>query len=273
MNNDFSLTTGRLPGDLPFVRLGDAPEKLIIFPGLADGLWDVTSTNQNLAHHHAPLAKHFSVYVISRRRRLPPGHTTRDMAADYAQALSATVGPAHVLGISLGGMIAQYFAADFPHLVNKLVIASAAHHTSEAGAVIPRRWLALAQAGRWREFYADLAKVTIQEYHHTFYQFLLPLLRHKQPGDPTDFLIALEASLAHDSGPVLAGIRAPTLVIAGSEDRFFPQPLLRELSTQLPNARLQLIEHVGHGAYAERHEAFDRAVLEFLSFDNQPPAN
>jgi pimeloyl-ACP methyl ester carboxylesterase len=121
----------------------------------------------------------------------------------------------------------------------------------------------LAREQRWREFYFNVAKVTIEEYHHTFYQFLLPLLRHAST-DPADFLISLRACINHDGSELLGRIRAPTLVVGGTEDTFFPEPLLRETTQRIPNARLVLIEHARHGAYEDRRSTFESAVIEFL---------
>src|ERR1041385_1295273 len=230
--------SGILAGCLPYVRFGSGPRPLVIFPGLADAAWDVTSLTAELPTQYQRFASEFTVYVIGRKRHLPHGHTTRDMADDYAKAFSE-IGPAVVLGISLGGYIAQYFAVDFPQYVRKLVIGCAAYRVSDEGRKIPERWLWLARQNRWREFYFDIAKVTMREFHQTFYQFLVPLLR-RTPSDPTDFLVSLEACLGHDSSEQLGRIQAPTLVVGGTDDTFFPPSLLRETARLIPNAKLQL---------------------------------
>jgi len=257
------MKSGLLTGGLPFVRLGDGDGTLVIFPGLADAVWDVTSSSFDVPSHYGSFAREFTVYLISRKRGLPPGYTTRDMAVDYAHAITNDIGPAHVMGISLGGYVAQQLAAEFPKLVCKLVLASTGYQVSEAGREIPQRWLALAKANRWREFYFDVAKVIIREYHHTFYQFLLPLLRRKQP-DPADFLVSLEASLSYDGSEVVGRIQAPTLVIGGHEDRIFPEALLRETAKRIPHATLHLLDGTGHGAYEEHKSLFEDAVVKFI---------
>jgi 3-oxoadipate enol-lactonase len=257
------LKTGLLAGCLPFARLGDGPRRLAIFPGLADAAWDVTSRASDLPEQYRRYTDEFTVYIVSRKRRLPAGYTTRDMAADYAKAFEAEIGPAVVMGISLGGCIAQHLAADFPQCVQQLVIACAGYRVGEEGRKIPERWLALARQNRWREFYFDIAKVTLQEFHHTFYQFLVPLLRSR-PSDPSDFLVSLEASIAHDGVEAIGRIQAPTLVIGGGDDIFFPAALLRETAQRIPDATLQLIDHGSHGAYELRKDEFERTVIEFL---------
>ena len=68
--------------------------------------------------------KTHTVYLFSRKRSLPETYSIREMAADQAAAMKAMgISDAHVLGVSQGGMIAQYLASDHPELVGKLVLA------------------------------------------------------------------------------------------------------------------------------------------------------
>lgn len=265
-----AVESGLLAGGLPFARFGSGRRNLVIFPGLADAAWDVTSRKWDLLAQHRRLADEFTVYVISRKRGLPRGYTTRDMAADYARAFETEIGPSVVLGISLGGYIAQDFAVDFPQYVQQLVIACCAYRVGDVGRKIPERWLELARQHRWREFYFDVAKVTMQEFHQTFYQFLRPVLRSR-PSNPADFLVSLEACLGHDSSKLLGRIQAPTLVIGGSDDVFFPPLLLRETAELITHAVFRLLDGGSHGAYELKRDEFEDAVLEFLH--DQDPAH
>ena len=263
------VTSGLLAGKLPFARLGSGTRPLLIFPGLADAAWDVNSGAWDLPVQYRRFAEEFSVYVISRKRGLPAGCTTRELAAAYAKAFADEIGPAAVMGISLGGCIAQHFAADFPELVQRLVVACAAYRVSDDGRKGPEQWLELARQKRWREFYYEISKATLREYHHTFYQFLIPLVR-MTPADPTDFLMSLEACLAHNASKQLGRIQAPTLLIGGEADTFFPPALLRETARGIPGATLRLVDGAGHGAYELRKDEFEDAVLKFLRGQDSP---
>jgi pimeloyl-ACP methyl ester carboxylesterase len=257
------MERGLLGDGLPFVRLGTGRRTMAIFPGLADAAWDVTSRKWDFPTQFSRLADNFTLYIISRRRGLPHGYTTRDMAADYARAFESRIGTAIVLGISLGGYVAQHFAADYPDYVEQLVIASAAYRVSDEGRRTPEIWLTLAKESRWREFYRDIARVTMQEYSQTFSRFLAPLVR-KPECNPADFLVSLEACLTHDSTESLPRIQAPTLLIGGTKDMFFPPSLLQETALRIPNATLRFIDGAGHSAYALRRAEFEDAVMEFL---------
>jgi pimeloyl-ACP methyl ester carboxylesterase len=260
---DAAVESGVLAGCLPFARFGNGRRSLVIFPGLADAAWDVTSCKWDLLSQYRRLTNEFTITVISRKRGLPQGYTTRDMAADYARAFETQIGPSVVLGISLGGYIAQDFAVNFPQHVQQLVIACSAYRVSDEGRKIPERWLELARQHRWREFYFDVAKVTMQEFNQTLYQFIVPLLRSR-PTNPADFLISLEACLTHDGSELLGRIQAPTLVIGGSDDIFFPPLLLRETAQRISHAVFRLLDGGSHGAYELKRDEFEDAVLKFL---------
>jgi pimeloyl-ACP methyl ester carboxylesterase len=257
------MECGLLGDGLPFLRLGNGHRAMAIFPGLADAAWDVTSRKWDFPSQFCQLADKFTLYIISRRRGLPRGYTTRDMAADYARAFESRIGSAVVLGISLGGYVAQHFAADYPDYVEQLVIASAASRVSDEGRRAPEQWLALAKENRWREFYRDIARVTMQEYNQTFSRFLAPLVRRPEC-NPADFLVSLEACLAHDSAESLPRIQTPTLLIGGTKDMFFPPSLLQETARRIPGATLRYIDGAGHSACALRRVEFENAVMEFL---------
>lgn len=259
--------TGRFANNLPYALLGSGPRPLIIFPGINDALYDPTVLGWFYNLYYLRYGLEHTVYVIGRRRHLPAGYATADMARDYAVALRDAVGPADVVGFSLGGLVAQHFAADFPELTRRLVIADAAARIGAEGQHITCRWIALAQGRRWHELYIDMAGVSYVGVQRQFYtawmqlygQFLVP-----QSPNPHDLDVLAAASVAHDSTGRLSDIQAPTLLIGGMHDRLFPPDLIRETAQRIPRARVQLLNGAGHNASDERKCEFDAIVLQFL---------
>jgi pimeloyl-ACP methyl ester carboxylesterase len=86
----------------------------------------------------------------------------------------------------------------------------------------------------------------------------------KEPGDPSDYIATLDADLAHDATQVLPKINAPTLVIAGTRDFFYPEPILRETAERIPDATLRLYDGVGHPVGKTRKRRFEDDLLGFL---------
>ncbi|MFQ5915878.1 MAG: alpha/beta fold hydrolase [Nitrospinota bacterium] len=259
--------SGLLLNEFPFVRIGEGPGKLVILPGLGDALQDVRTGAWRSAWFYRNLAREHSVYLISRRRGLPARYSIRDMAGDYARVLEGCIGCADVMGISMGGYIAQDLAIDFPRSIRRLILAASAQRPGPNGPELGPRWTAWAREKRWPMICRDLAALTFQGLRRPLYMLLLPFLakiRRGNPPNPQDFVVSVEACLNHDASGRLAAIQAPTLVIAGAQDGFFPQSLIRETARRIPDARLCLIEGAGHGVFVERKRLFDRLIKEFI---------
>ncbi len=262
------VESGLLLNELPFVRLGEGPKTLVILPGLGDAFQDVRAWAKNSAGFYRSFARDFTLYLISRKRGLPTGYTIREMAKDYARALKETIGPANVMGISMGGYIAEDLAVDYPEMVQRLIIAVSAHRPGPNGPELGRRWSAWARQGSWHNVCREFASVTFNGYRKVYYEYLVPLFvrfRRRRPDHPSDFLVSVQACLAHDATDRLAAIRAPTLVIGGTRDGFFPESLIRETAARIPNSQLKLIKGWGHGVFMERKGHFERLVRDFIN--------
>jgi pimeloyl-ACP methyl ester carboxylesterase len=264
-----AMETGTFLGEFPYVRIGSGPENLVILPG-------TTLENKPPSRFAAwtyrlgfgRFAKEYTLYVINRRRSMPPGYTTQDMAADYAAVLEKELGPSHVMGFSTGGEIAQYVAIDNPSAVRRLILVVSACRLSGAGREICERWQALTREGRWRELRADMASVAVSgETNKRLARAFIRVfgrLVFKVPSDPQDFLTTLDADLNHDTTGRLGGVSTPSLIIGGSEDPFFSEGLLRETAKKIPDATLRVYEGVGHGVPKERKRRYEEDVLAFI---------
>jgi pimeloyl-ACP methyl ester carboxylesterase len=264
-----AMETGTFLGESPYVRIGNGPENLVILPGTTlenEPPSRVAAWTYRLGFGR--FARDYTVYVINRRRGMPPGYTTQDMAADYAAVLERELGPSHIMGFSTGGEIAQYVAIDHPASVRSLILVVSACRLSEVGREICERWQALAREDRWRELRADMASVAVSS--ETNKRLARAFIRvfgnlvFRVPSDPSDFLTTLEADLSHDTTGQLGGISAPTLVVGGNEDPFFSEDLLRETADKIPDATLRVYEGVGHGVPKERKRRYEEDTLAFL---------
>lgn len=258
--------TGLIKDKYPFVLFGKGSEKLVIFPPLDDALYDSASIGWHLTHYFRDLHRHFKIMVISRRKNLPLGYTAHDMAADYAEAFE-TIGPANLMGISLGGMIAQHFAARYPQYVKRLVLVSTSHTMGVEGLEIGRRWIPWARAREWSKLYMDMVAMTYRGLRRKFYELCAPvakLLFLDKIQYPSDFIISGQAAMIHDSSADLPNIKAPTLIVSGSEDPFFPQGSVHEMAEKIENSRLIILPGGLHGAYEYGGAKTRQAVIHFL---------
>lgn len=265
-----AMETGTFLGEFPYVRIGSGPENLVILPGLTlenEPPGRLTAWTYRLGFGR--FADGHTVYVINRRRGMPPGYTTRDMAADCARVMDGELGPSRLMGFSTGGDIAQHVALDHPELVTRLLLVVSASRLSAEGRETCERWRALAVERRWRELRADMAAVTVtSDANKRVARALMNVfggLVLGTPSDPSDFITTLEADLAHDTTALLGGISAPTLVIGGDEDPFFSEPILRETAGGIPAATLRVYEGVGHGVTKECKRRYEDDALAFLN--------
>jgi pimeloyl-ACP methyl ester carboxylesterase len=261
------MESGLLAEKYPFVRFGKGEEKIVLFPPLTDALIDVTAVPWYLQCLFHYFSRDYTVYAVSRRRNLPVGYSTQDMARDYAGALEAIGGPAHLIGISLGGMIAQLFTVEFPHYVKQLVLVASSYHMGLEGLAIARRWIPWARRLRWREIYEDMISLTYSKNHVVLPRLLKGVIERylvAKVKDPTDFIVSGQAAIIHDAFEWLSKIKVPTLIIGGEQDKFFPQKVFEEMVQKIPHARLMLVKNVGHGVYEECRRQCVRAILSFM---------
>jgi pimeloyl-ACP methyl ester carboxylesterase len=102
-----------------YIMFGKGTKPLVILPGLGDGLSPVHGQLQAVifAINYKKFAEQFKVYIFSRKNSLTENYSTRDMAEDQAEAMKTLgLSKAYVMGVSQGGMIAQYLAMDHPEL-------------------------------------------------------------------------------------------------------------------------------------------------------------
>jgi pimeloyl-ACP methyl ester carboxylesterase len=187
------------------------------------------------------------------------------MSDDYASMIKDELGgPADIMGISTGGSIAQYFAADHPDLVCRLVLAATGYRLSEEGKALMRQVGDLARQGKWRAVYttemAGVYAYGIKKHLLYMLTWLFGKLLVGTPDIPSDILVTIEAEDKHDFKERLGDIKAPTLVIGGKEDYFYP---IRELAAAIPGAKSILYEGLGHNVVVNKRLVKD--VLVFLA--------
>lgn len=252
--------------DMDYISFGKGEDILIMLPGLGDGLTTVKGMAVPMAMTYQMYARNYKVYIFSRKNHLEAGYSTRDMAADQAGAMRMLgISKAKVLGISQGGMIAQYLAIDYPELVEKLVLAVTSPRQNGAIRVAAGNWVKLAEQGNYKGLMIDTAEKSYSEHYLKKYRRLYPLLgKIGKPKDFSRFLIQTASCMEHDAYAKLERITCPTLIIGGDADKIVGQNSAHELADKINNSELFIYEGLGHAAYEEAGDFNDR-VCSFLS--------
>ena len=206
------------------------------------------------------LAEEYSVYMFSRVRELTEGYTTRQMAEDLAGAMKhLEIRDAYVIGVSQGGMIAQYLAIDHPELVNRLVLTVTAARPNELIRENMEKWISCAREGDYRSIMIDTIEKSYTEEFCQKARKAYPLLtRMGAPKDFDRFVIQAESILAHDALEELDQIFCPTLVVGGELDQIVGVQASREIARKIPDSRLHIYRDFGHGLYDEAKDWIPR---------------
>jgi pimeloyl-ACP methyl ester carboxylesterase len=219
-----------------------------------------------------PLAARYQVVTFDNRgvgdSDVPPGpYTAADMAEDAVAVLDAAgLRTAHVVGTSLGGMIAQEVALDFPDRVDRLVLACttpggpSAHPMPEQTVRLMQEAQSLEPQVALRRFVENaLASAASAELVDRIYA-----LRSAQRPDPAGWHAQGAAGAGFDAYDRLGAIAAPTLVLHGTADGVVDARNSELLAERIPDAQLQWFEGGGHLFFWEQPERFVDVVTEFL---------
>lgn len=249
-------------GTMDYIRFGRGDRTLVMLPGVGDGLQTVHGMALPFAWMYRKLAPAFTVYVFSRRRKLPAHQSTREMAAELAEAMrKLALPPACVVGVSQGGMIAQYLALDAPELVSRLVLTVTAGRPNETIRRVLGAWMEDARRGDYPAILRDYAEHSYSERRLKCMRPLYALLgRAGGPKSFARFLTQAEACIGHDAWDRLPEIACPTLVVGGTEDGVVTAEASRELAARIPGSELLMYAGLSHALYEEADEFLDRII-------------
>jgi 3-oxoadipate enol-lactonase len=203
------------------------------------------------------------------RSEVPSGpYELEVMAADAAAVLQAAGYPsAHVLGASMGGVIAQILAVRHPHQVRSLMLACTACRHEPWRRELLEDWACTAEEGGMRALAVRVLRWVVGPRSHQRLYLPAQLFRTLLLGLSVEgFVNQARAilSMHDDVRAELAGIQVPTLVIVGSQDILTPVGDSEELAERIPDAELVVLGGAGHAVMAERVGVFNRTVLGFL---------
>ena len=257
--------------ELRVEEIGSGPPLLLIM-GLGASLETWVAQREAFAARHRVIM--FDNRGAGESECPPPPWTVPDMAGDAAAVLDALgVERAHVLGVSMGGMIAQELAIRWPERVDRMVVAMsfARPDPVRQAFLLFRRWARLQGVDLVQEGVAALPWLVspqILNDPERLHEILavvsaMPLMA------PEAYSYQIDAILEHDTLSRLHRVRAPTLVLAAAEDVLTPLYLSREIAAAIDGARLVVLPRGNHAVQIEDPTAFNAAVLGFLSDDGQ----
>lgn len=200
-------------------------------------------------------------------------YTIADMAGDVAGVIkNLNLGRTHIVGISMGGMIAQALAIYHPELVDRLVLVATTAGGPNDVRAKPEVTALLMRNGsedgetRLRRIFPLLAGEGYMAKHP---EDLDQIIKYSfaKPMSLESYKRQLGAGMMYQKQGVadrLLQITAPTLVVHGDSDPLIPYPNGKYLAEHIKGARLSTYQGIGHLVMIESHERFNREVIEFL---------
>ena len=264
----YNAKNGSLPMDgttMDYICFGSGKKILIMLPGLGDGLRTMKGTALPMAAMYRVYTKRYTVYAFSRKNQLPQGYTTRDMARDLRKAMDLLgIRQADLFGVSMGGMIAQHFAADYPERVGKLVLAVTCARPNPILEESVAEWMELARQGDHTALMDSNVRRIYTEDYYRKNKWMIPVTgKLTKPKSYERFFVQAEACLHHDAYDRLPFISVPTLVVGGEKDQSLGGDASREIAARISGAKLRMYLEYGHGVYEEAKD-FHKALLRFL---------
>lgn len=220
-----------------------------------------------------PFGRRFGCVAIDNRGTgrsgRPPGpYDLEQMAEDAICVMDdAGVDRAHVVGASMGGVLAQILGVRYPERVRSLTLACTACRHHEWRRELLEEWRDAVAEGGMSALSDDALRWLIgPRLRRRVGVWLNLLARIVLQSPPEPFIAQVEAILAmsDDMRYELETVTAPTLVITGSQDSLTPVGDAEEIAEMIPHAELVVLSGAAHGLMVEAPHAFNEAVISFI---------
>ena len=218
------------------------------------------------------LASRYRTLVLDNRgigrSDIPPGPYPIALMASDANAVleAAGIESAHVFGVSMGGMIAQELALQYPARVRSLILGCTAAGGPAAVRAEPEAIQMLMRREKMSPEQAAEAAVPFIYDPTTARARIDEDLAIRRPWfpSPEGYAAQLQGILGWESCSRINQIVAPTLVIHGESDRLIPPGNANLIAERIPGAKLVMIPHASHLFLTDQTEVSHRAILQFL---------
>lgn len=248
--------------EMDYISFGEGTQPLVLIPGLS--FKTVKKFAGPFSFAYRIFAKDFKVYAFDRKIKIPMGYTVENLADDLAYAMEKIgISGAYVMGVSQGGMAAQYLAIKYPHLVQKLVLAVTLSRMNDTARTVIGNWIRLSMDDNYEGVIADmLENVYSEEYVRRVGKYFPVVSQFGKPKDLRRFGILARACLTCNAYEMLDRIQCPVFVIGGKLDKVLSGEASEEIAEKL-GCKIYMYEDLGHSAYEEAPDFNDR-VMEFL---------
>jgi len=188
-----------------------------------------------------------------------------DDVNDLMEALD--ISTAHIIGVSMGGAIAQELVINYPERVGSLILVSSWAKGDNYFRELNESYITsvkkLDRESHWRDHLLWVFTPAFYEYRkEKIDEVIKSLSKINQPVD--DFVRHIKACINHNTLDRLNAVRSPTLIIVGDKDILTPLRFSTVLHQNIKNSELVIIKGCGHGVALEKPDEFTEQVLRFI---------
>ena len=251
---------------IDYVVVGKGHKSIVCIPGLSDGLGTVKGKHILLSHYYRRFKKDYKLYIFSRRREIPTLWSIDKMADNLVLTCNkiGLTNP-HIIGISMGGMIAQSIAIKHPNFFDKMILGITSSKSNPTIQQVVSNWINLVESDNAKEFSSDLYSKTYTDNYLKKVRWIRPALNLLfKIKDKDRFIKQANACLNFDVHEKLSEVHKPIFVIGGDSDKVVGLNSSEKIHKALPTSQLKIFKCIGHSLCEERQKEFDEEVLSFF---------
>ena len=249
---------------MKFFRFGNSAsqKKFIIIPGLS--LKSVMNFADSVSEAYKNFLPDYEVFLFDIREQLPENYRIQDLAQDLAESLdSLNIKESYILGVSMGGMIAQCLAVSRPDLARKIVLGSTASRIKPESVKFFDYLLTLAHEENINNLtLAFSEKIYTTEFFSKYRDAILDANKNVNDLELERFMILAQAVKNFDIYDELNKIKSQVLVIGAGRDKIFGADYSRETANKI-GCDLYIYENYGHAVYDEAPDYKER-IMKFF---------
>ncbi len=249
--------------EMEYFRFGSGKRAFVIIPGLS--LKSVMNSADIVAYAYRDFAVEFTVYTFDIKKEIAQGITIRELADDTARAMNLLgIKNACVFGASMGGMITQYLALDYPELVEKIVLGSTCSRPNPAFSSIALQWEQFGKSHDNISINRNMFSMLFSEEFLKKNAAALPILENEGTPEECERLAVLAgACKGFDIYDRLPEIKCPALVIGSKNDKIMTEAAFTETAEKL-GCELFIYDDYAHAVYDEAPD-YKQRLMDFFT--------
>ena len=249
--------------EVEVVKFGAGSKDFVLIPGLS--IKSLVTSAVSVAYAYKQFADEYTVYMILPRNNVSDGITVRDMADDVASvAKILNLHELYIAGMSMGGMIGQFLAIDYPKLVKKLVLCSSASRMNETSLRVMEKFTELAQKKDIVSLCTEFINcVYTEDFCKKYRDFIIYSHKDTTEAELKKFICFSSACKNMNSYDELAKIKCPMLVIGAEGDKALTGEASVEIAEKTNCELFMYGESFSHASYDEADDYKDRIKIFF----------